>query len=278
MMPLKWLNSTDTALRPCPSRVITMKPWIVGNWKMHGSKEMIASYVPEFLDAFLESGDLSTRVRAAICPPYPYLFELSQLMTAYPMRVGAQNVNQNASGAHTGEVSAAMLSDLGVDLCIVGHSERRHIYGEASALIGEKVQALLGVEIKPLICVGETQPERDSGSHKAVVEAQLDAAMAGLSAGQGAACLIGYEPVWAIGTGLTATPVQAQEMHAHIRKWLAGRFGDQEGKAIPILYGGSVTPDNAKALLSQQDVNGALVGGASLKTQDFVSILKQIPA
>ena len=252
-----------------------MKPWIVGNWKMNGSRKMVREYVPAFLDGLLESGELAARVHVALCPPFPYLGEMSSLLTSYPVRVGAQNVNQHENGYYTGEVSASMLSEMGVTLCIVGHSERRHGHGESNALIGEKVKILLAGGIAPLVCVGETQAERDADDHQRVVEAQLESALQDLPAGAASEILIGYEPVWAIGTGVNATPEQAEEMHGHIRGWLTGRFGSGDGATIPILYGGSVTPENARALMSRPEVNGALVGGSSLKPEMLVSILQQ---
>lgn len=252
-----------------------VKPWIVGNWKMHGSRQMIAEYLPVFLDGWQKSGDLAERVHVGICPPFPYLGEMANLLASYPVHAGAQNVNQHPDGFYTGEVSASMLSDLGITLCLVGHSERRHGYGESNSLVGEKVKILLETGINPLVCIGETQAQRDAEDHQGVVDAQLESALRDLPAGAAGQILIGYEPVWAIGTGVNATPEQAGEMHAHIRGWLNGRFGSGEGATIPILYGGSVTPDNAQALLSQPEVNGALVGGSSLKPDLLISILQQ---
>lgn len=237
---------------------------------------MIAEYLPVFLDGWRENGDLAAGVEVAICPPFPYLGEMANLLASSPMRVGAQNVNQHPDGFYTGEVSAGMLSDLGITLCIVGHSERRHGYGESDSLVGEKVEILLETGITPLVCIGETQGQRDADEQRGVVEAQLESALRGLPAGAAGRMLIGYEPVWAIGTGVNATPDQAGEMHAHIRGWLTGRFGSAEGATIPILYGGSVTPDNARALLSKPEVNGALVGGSSLKPDLLISILQQL--
>ena len=255
--------------------ISSMKPWIVGNWKMNGSRQMVGEYVPVFLDALLESGELAAQVHVALCPPFPYLGEIASLLTSYPVRVGAQNVNQHPNGYYTGEVSASMLSELGITLCIVGHSERRHGHGESNSLIGEKVTVLLAAGITPLVCIGETQAERDADDHQRVVEVQLESALRDLPTGATPDILIGYEPVWAIGTGVNATPQQVEDMHGHIRGWLTGRFGNEEGATIPILYGGSVTPENARALMSRPEVNGALVGGSSLKPDMFVSILKQ---
>ena len=255
-----------------------MKQWIVGNWKMNGSSDMIAEYIPEFLDGLLESGEVASRAKVALCPPFPYLSNLNDQLTAYPVRVGAQNVSHHSNGYYTGEVSAEMLAELGITLCLVGHSERRRDHHEDNALVGEKLRKLLEHKITPIACVGETLEEREAENHHDVVKDQLNGALDGLTPEAGQGVVIAYEPVWAIGTGLTATPEQARGMHEHIRELLTGQFGEETATTIPILYGGSVNAENAHDLLSQKEVNGALIGSSSLKPDGLLSIIKQTTA
>jgi len=247
--------------------------WIVGNWKMNGSRTHVAEFAAGLLAGF-PAGARNGAVRVGVCPPAPYLPDLGSRLEGSPVLLGAQNVHPWAGGAYTGEVSAPMLADLGVKFCIAGHSERRHLFRETDAFIREKLAALLEAKLMAILCVGETLAQREAGEQTTVVQAQLTAALEGFSAAAADRLLVAYEPVWAIGTGKTAQPQQAQEMHAFVRQWLKSRLGDL-GQTIPILYGGSVTPDNARALLQQPDINGALVGGASLKVESFLAIIQQ---
>lgn len=207
-------------------------------------------------------------VGVAVCPPAIWLDAVAERLRDSEVRLGAQNVHPAASGAFTGEVAASMLDDLGVEYVIVGHSERRQLFGETSAFVAEKVRAAQAARLAPILCVGETLEERESGDAEAIVLAQLADSLAEV---ESADLVVAYEPVWAIGTGRTASPEQAQAMHAAIRGALAARFED--GEDIEILYGGSVKPDNAAELFAQPDLDGALVGGASLDAASFAAIV-----
>jgi triosephosphate isomerase (TIM) len=248
-----------------------MERWIVGNWKMNGSVADLAAYADGLREA--ASKGWAAGIHVAVCPPAPYLTAARDALRGMPVAIGAQNVHPAANGAFTGEVAPRMLKELGAELCIVGHSERRTLFGEKDAFIGEKLRALLAAGIRPILCVGETLAEREAGRQQAIVEGQLEGCLAGVDAAAAAPLLIAYEPVWAIGTGRTATAAQAQEMHAAIRAWLIRRSGAVTAKAIPLLYGGSVTPQNAAGLLAEPDIQGALVGGASLKADSFLGII-----
>jgi triosephosphate isomerase len=250
-----------------------MDRWIVGNWKMNGSLPDLAAYADGLRKAD-SSGWSKRNVQAAVCPPLLYLAAARQAFAGTAIQLGAQNVHPAASGAFTGEVSPRMLKELGVQLCIVGHSERRALFHETDAFVGEKVRALLEVNLRPILCVGETLAEREAGKQTEVVRAQLEGGLKGIPAAAAATLLVAYEPVWAIGTGRTASAAQAQEMHAFIRAWLAGPFGKDGALTIPLLYGGSVTPQNAAGLFAEPDVQGALVGGASLKAESFLGIIQ----
>lgn len=234
-------------------------PLVVANWKMNGSREFAARFVEDL--------DLSgVEAQVAICPPFPYL---PLLALSEGVALGAQNLSEQVEGAYTGEVSAQMLRDLGVGYAIVGHSERRSLYGESSALVAEKFIAAQRAGLIPILCVGESLQEREQGRTLEVIAGQLQAVtdLGGESLWQNA--VIAYEPVWAIGTGRTATPEQAQEVHEFIR----GRLGEA-GARIQILYGGSVKGGNAQALFAQADIDGALVGGASLDAEEFARICR----
>ena len=277
---------------------------IVGNWKMNGSLMMVDAFVDEFLGHLPEGWnkhqylpDLwnTDRTRVVICPPLPYLHVLGEKLKDSGIHLGAQKFHPKSDGAFTGEVSTSMLLDLGVKVCIIGHSERRHLFGESDAYISENLHALVAAGIDPILCVGETLAERESEQQEAVVKRQIQEAVKGspggktggrasdpetekrdpLSTEDAKKLTVAYEPVWAIGTGRTATPQQANEMHAHIRGLLRDSFPRKVADNIKILYGGSVTPDNAEELLHQPEINGALVGGASLKPQSFAAIISQ---
>jgi len=236
-------------------------PLVAANWKMNGSRE----FAEQFFAAF-ELGDTACEV--VICPPFPYLPLVAE-KAGKRVAVGAQNLSEASSGAYTGEVSAAMLLDWGVRYAIVGHSERRSLYGEDSEVVARKYVAARAAGLVPILCVGETLEEREQGRTLEVIAAQLQAVAEIAGNDTWNRAVIAYEPVWAIGTGKTATPELAQEVHQFIR----GRLGDA-GAAVQILYGGSVKAGNAGALFAQADIDGALVGGASLDAQDFASICR----
>jgi len=251
-----------------------MKKWVVGNWKMNGSLDMMNAFVPAFLDTLMESSGWETRVRVGICPPSAYLCNLTNFLTGYPVDVGAQNVHHESHGAFTGEVSPAMLKDVGVKLSLVGHSERRQLFGETDVQVREKLNALVAEGLTAILCVGETLAERESGKESEIVATQVNNALDGFDGAQSKRLVVAYEPIWAIGTGKTASPQQANEMHAHIRGILRQALGDETGNDIPVLYGGSVNPENADSLIAEPEINGMLVGGASLKPETFLSIIQ----
>lgn len=254
--------------------------WVIGNWKLQGSQAFLQSYLEEFVSAAQESVDqlAQGRVGLAICPPACYLRDAAQLVAGLPgewavsFAVGAQNIAQQSSGAFTGELAAEMVSDCGAALTLVGHSERRQLFGETDEQVSEKVQQAFAAGVLPVLCVGETLAERESDQTLQVIERQLQAACANLSSDQWGKLIVAYEPVWAIGTGHTATPEQAQAVHAFIRAQCA-QMQSESPVTVPLLYGGSVKAENAQALMSQVDVDGVLVGGASLKASEFARIL-----
>jgi triosephosphate isomerase len=235
---------------------------VAGNWKMHGNRASNRA----LLDAVVAGIEPLEGVECAVCVPYPYLGEVAERLAKTRLAWGAQNVSEHAQGAFTGEVSAAMLADFGCRYVLVGHSERRQIYGEPDAVAAAKFAAVLAQGMTPVLCLGETLAERDAGRTEQVVGRQLEAVL-GLN---GMKCfkdaVVAYEPVWAIGTGRTASPEQAQAVHAYLR---AGLLPETR-----ILYGGSVKPDNAAALFSMKDVDGGLIGGASLVAGDFTAIAR----
>src|SRR5437660_5526985 len=231
---------------------------VAGNWKMHGSRETIRA----LLDAIVAGMD-APGAQCAICPPFPYLAQVAERLRGTAIAWGAQNVAEHVQGAYPGEVSAAMLAELGCRYVIVGHSERRQLYGETDAQVAAKFAAARKAGLTPILCVGETLAERDAGRTTEVVARQLGAvAFAG--------GVVAYEPVWAIGTARNATPEQAQEVHAFLRERMPAQLRD----STPILYGGSVKPQNAGAIFAMPDVDGGLIGGASLVAADFLAILR----
>ena len=241
---------------------------MAGNWKMNASKESVNKLVMGILSGM---GDVSSEV--VICAPFPYLSQVEALITHSQVRLGAQNLNTNMSGAFTGEVSADMIKDFGAQHVIVGHSERRSFYGETNTIVAEKVKAALDSGLIPLFCVGETLEQREAGETESVVAAQINtvADLVGIDAFLN--IVVAYEPVWAIGTGVTASPEQAQEVHAFIRQLLANNNYDV-AQQTPILYGGSMNAANAKELIACADIDGGLIGGASLKPEDFLQICR----
>jgi triosephosphate isomerase len=242
---------------------------VLGNWKMHGS--LIGNKA--LLDGILAGLSSVETVSCGVCVPFPYLFQAQFILQGSPLIWGAQNVSQHEKGAFTGEVSVGMLNDLGCGIVLVGHSERRAIYGEDDATVAAKFVAAQQAGIKPVLCVGETLEQREQNITKDVVQRQLMAVVekAGLDAFRN--CVVAYEPVWAIGTGKTATPQQAQEVHAFIRELFAKQNSDLAAN-LTVLYGGSVKASNAAELFSMPDIDGGLIGGASLDINEFVSICK----
>jgi triosephosphate isomerase (TIM) len=243
------------------------RPLIAGNWKMHGSRAENA----ELIEALLLGLPGQTPVEIAVCPPSVYLWEIARLLKSSSIALGAQTVCAESLGAFTGEVSAAMLKDVGCKYVIVGHSERRAIYKEDDALVARKFLAAQSQGLIPVLCVGETLEERERGQTMQIVSRQLTAVLDLAGAPALRAAVIAYEPVWAIGTGKNATPAQAQEVHAYIRTAVAGRDA-KIAADVRILYGGSVKAANAHELFAMPDVDGGLVGGASLKADEFLKI------
>jgi triosephosphate isomerase (TIM) len=246
---------------------------IAGNWKMHTTVAEGTKLVTDLISAISETKLENKTV--IIIPPFTHLSEISAQLSRIPgVYLGAQNCHYETQGAYTGEVSAAMLAGVGVKYVIIGHSERRQYFNEDNELLSRKTQAVLAENLTPIYCCGETLSEREAGKHFDVVAEQLEKGVFGLSESEIRKVVIAYEPVWAIGTGRTASPEQAQEIHAHIRQLLAKFFSSETAETIAILYGGSVKPDNAAELFGQQDIDGGLVGGASLKAADFGAIIR----
>ena len=216
----------------------------------------------------------SDGVDVAVCPPFVYLHDVGAALRGSPIALGAKNMNAAAEGAFTGEISAGMLGDLGCKFVILGHSERRQLFGETDKGVNEKLLVALDNDLLPIVCVGETLEEREAGTTAEVVKTQVTGSLANLTVEQATQIVIAYEPVWAIGTGKTASPEQAEEVHAQIRGLLAEMFNQDVAEAVRIQYGGSVKPDNAADLLSKPNIDGALVGGASLKADSFAAIIK----
>ena len=245
---------------------------VAGNWKMN----LTFTEADELLDELmseLEKVELPRDEQVIVCPPFPYIEMASDYANDSYFMVGAQNVSDREKGAFTGEVSAEMLESCEIDYCIVGHSERRQYYGETDALVAAKVDRLLAHGLKPIVCVGEVLEEREAGRQLEVVKKQVEGGLFHLDAEQIKNVVIAYEPVWAIGTGKTATPDMAQEVHAQIRAILADLYGADAAETVRILYGGSMKPANAPELLAKKDIDGGLIGGASLKAPDFLALV-----
>lgn len=247
-------------------------PLIAGNWKMHKTIAEAVELVEALLRG-LSDTPLADR-EVLVCPPYTALHALSPLLQDTPIDLGAQDVFYADQGAYTGAISPIMLRDLGCTYVIVGHSERRQYFGEDDTVVNRKVHAALRHNLRPILCVGETKPQRDAGQAAAIVVGQVRAGLAQISAAALADLVIAYEPVWAIGTGDTATPEDAQAMHATIRRTLAELYGSAVAEQVRIQYGGSVKPDNVDELMAQPDIDGALVGGASLQAASFLRIVR----
>ena len=243
------------------------KPLVVGNWKMHGNAAGIRSLMTELIQA--EAAFAGAEV--GVCPPFVFLPLVTELCAGSSIRVGAQNLSQHDRGAFTGEVSAAMLAELGADYVLVGHSERRELFGESSETVAEKFLAAQAQGLTPILCLGETLEQREGGETEKTVLAQLDAILTASGIEAFANSVLAYEPVWAIGTGKTASPEQAQQVHQILREHIAGK-DSAVADAIRILYGGSVKDTNARELFSQPDIDGGLVGGSSLEARQFAAI------
>ncbi|MGL6193871.1 MAG: triose-phosphate isomerase [Thermoguttaceae bacterium] len=243
---------------------------IAGNWKMNLD---LASAVA-LAEAVKKESQNVTEVEVAVCPPSVYLQPVATVLKGSNVALGAQNAYFEKDGAFTGEISMAMLKDIGCKYVILGHSERRHILHESSEMVNEKVLAALQAGIIPIVCVGELLAEREKGTTNLVVRRQFEGSLSGVSAEDMKKIVIAYEPVWAIGTGKVATPDQAEEVHAALRKVIEERYNKEVAEAVRIQYGGSVKADNAKEILSKPNVDGALVGGAALKADSFMGIIK----
>jgi triosephosphate isomerase (TIM) len=246
-------------------------PLIAGNWKMYKTVGEATALVEALLRGL--DGTTTNDREVLVCPPYTALHAVGQLLRGRPIGLGAQDVFYEAQGAYTGAISPPMLRDVGCTYTIAGHSERRQIFGDDDRLVNRKLRAALGGGLRAILCVGETKPQRDSGQAEQVVVGQVRAGLAEVAAATMADVVIAYEPVWAIGTGDTATPGDAQAMHATIRGTLAELYGGDIADQVRIQYGGSVKPDNVDELMAQADIDGALVGGASLTAESFLRII-----
>ena len=245
------------------------RPLMAANWKMYKTVQQTDAFLKEFLPSIAGVND----VDVVICPPYTGLAQTVQAVASSSVAVGAQNMNENEEGAFTGEISGAMLSAVGCRYVILGHSERRQLYGETDASVNKKILAAMKHNLVPIVCVGESLSERDANETLSVVNRQVRAALANISSAETKKLVIAYEPIWAIGTGRTATPAQAQQVHLAIRDILKDQYGSLTSLAIRILYGGSVKPENITELMACEDIDGGLIGGASLKPESFRSII-----
>lgn len=247
------------------------QPLVIGNWKMNGTRQMVQA----LLSTLVSKNTELTRAKVVVCPPYLYIPLAMELLRGTSILLGGQDVWVESEGAFTGDVSAAMLADFGCSWVIVGHSERRSLHAEDDYLVAKKAMAAQMAGLVPIICVGETLDEREEGRTKAVIARQLDAVLETVGIQMFASAVIAYEPVWAIGTGRTATPQQAQEIHEYIRQRIAINNADI-ASSLRILYGGSVKPKNAAELFNQPDIDGGLIGGASLNGIDFIEICRAV--
>ncbi|MEE9514549.1 MAG: triose-phosphate isomerase [Candidatus Brocadiales bacterium] len=246
-----------------------LRPFIVGNWKMNLTLEESRDLAGSIRDGVKDIKD----VDVGVCPPFAFLDGVHSVLKGGSVILGAQNMHWESKGAFTGEVSGDMIKEVGCTHVILGHSERRHVFGETDSMINLKLKAAIARDLMPIFCIGEKLEERESGKTSEVIERQLKAGLEGLSPGDASKLTIAYEPVWAIGTGKNATPAQAQEVHGRIRALLKQSYDEGVSNRIRIQYGGSAKPDNAAELLSQPDINGLLVGGASLKKDSFLKMV-----
>lgn len=244
---------------------------IAGNWKMNNDLQQSVSLIEELKNKLVNK---SLNCDVIICPPFTSLYEAKKLIDGSVIKLGAQNMFYEDSGAFTGEISAQMLKSVGCEYVILGHSERRTIFGEKDEMINKKIKKALSQKLKPIFCVGETLEEREKDITEKVIKKQIEKGLVDITPDEILDVIIAYEPVWAIGTGKTATPQQAQEVHQFIRKLLTNMYSKDFANMIVIQYGGSVKPDNARELLSQKDIDGALVGGACLKPDSFLGIIE----
>lgn len=249
-------------------------PLVVGNWKMNGTVAEARALAQAVRDGLKRPRG----VEVALCPPFTALAAVAEILAGSPIGLGGQNCHWESKGAFTGEVSPAMLVEVGCRLVIVGHSERRQLFAESDTQINQKVKAALAHGLTPILCVGETEAERRQGLTFTIVEGQLRAGLAGLTPQDVARSAIAYEPVWAIGTGLNATPGQAAEVHGYLRGLLAELASKEVAQSVRILYGGSVKPENAGELGQEPEIDGGLIGGASLQAQSFIAIVKKMAA
>ena len=243
---------------------------IAGNWKMYKSKSEAKTFAVEFRDLV---SDIKDR-EVIICPPFMHISLLVEAFAGSPVKIGGQNLFWEDEGAYTAEISGPMLKSFGASVVIIGHSERRQYFYETDETVNKRLFAAIKSGLMPIVCIGETLKERDSGSTFNVIDTQVKNGLKGLAGGDVFRLVVAYEPVWAIGTGKTATPEMAQEAHSYIRSILSDMFGGEASGSIPVLYGGSVKPDNIDVLMAQKDIDGALVGGASLKADSFERIVK----
>ncbi|MGN1351058.1 MAG: triose-phosphate isomerase [Anaerovoracaceae bacterium] len=249
------------------------KPFIAANWKMNMLIEDAVKYGEDLVEYLKQAGVDLKSIDVAVCVPYIHMAALKVIFVLRNIMVGAQNMHFEEKGAFTGEISPAMLKDMGIECVIIGHSERRQYFGETSEVCAKKVKAAVAHKIRPILCVGETLQERESGNYENAVGDMLSASLAGVTAEEMAGTVIAYEPLWAIGTGITATAQQANEMASFIRQCIAIKYGQEIADQVIIQYGGSVKPENIAELMSMSDIDGALVGGASLDAKTFTSIV-----
>jgi len=249
------------------------KKIVAGNWKMNKTYEEGLSLFSEVVN--MVKDEVRGNQEVIVCTPFIHLSSVAKLSQGVSnVKIGSQNIHQAESGAYTGEISASQVKSVGAEYTILGHSERRAYFGETDELLAEKVNAALKYDLKPIFCIGETKEERESGKFFDIIKNQLDRGVFHLSKEAFANIVLAYEPVWAIGTGLTASPEQAQEVHAFIRQAIADKYDAETAESTTILYGGSCNPSNAATLFAQQDIDGGLIGGASLKSRDFLEIVK----
>ena len=246
------------------------KPIVAGNWKMNETPDEAEALAKGIVETVSDVGN----VEVVICPPFTALERTAKVLAGTPIGLGAQNMHWESEGAYTGEVSGAMLLTCGCQYVILGHSERRQFFGETDETVNRRLKAALSANLKPIVCVGETLDERQSDVTEQIVETQVTGAFEGVSPEEAQGVTLAYEPVWAIGTGLTATPEQAEAVHAFLRQVLAQFYNDDVAQAVRIQYGGSVKPDNATELFGQNNIDGGLIGGAALDADSFAAIVK----
>ncbi len=246
------------------------KTLIAGNWKMNTNRADAVALAKAVAEGAADAGD----VDLLVCPPAVYLSVVGESLAGSPVALGAQNMYFEENGAYTGETSAAMLGDVGAEYVILGHSERRHVLGETDADVNKKTHKALAAGLAPIVCVGELLEEREAGKTADVIKTQFEGSLDGVTEAQITSIVVAYEPVWAIGTGKVASPEQAEEVHADLRRLLAERYTAEIAESVRILYGGSMKPGNAPELLAKPNVDGGLIGGASLKAEDFLGVAK----